>query len=184
MLQVLFPLFQKNITQGYVSEDEAGRRLSMVVSSPDYAKSGTYWSWSNPPESEPYFNVLSEEASVRSSCFPPSWLEGESVVQKRLGVNVLVREACSRHCVVLAAVMMRLVIYVRSVLAGYGQGICSVRRVREARWHEGRGRNFWKLFQHAISCPCLSVLRNKGVQSVGRHSRALVHRCGGCTCPV
>jgi protochlorophyllide reductase len=64
MIQVLFPLFQKNITQGYVSEDEAGRRLSMVVADPAYAKSGTYWSWSNPPESEPYSNVLSEEASV------------------------------------------------------------------------------------------------------------------------
>lgn len=39
----------------------------MVVSQPDYAKSGTYWSWSNPPESEAYCNVLSEEASVRFS---------------------------------------------------------------------------------------------------------------------
>lgn len=39
----------------------------MVVSKPDYAKSGTYWSWSNPPESEPYSNVLSDEASVRFS---------------------------------------------------------------------------------------------------------------------
>ena len=68
-VQVLFPLFQKNVTQGYVSEDEAGRRLSMVVSKPDYAKSGTYWSWSNPPESEPYSNVLSDEASVRFSPF-------------------------------------------------------------------------------------------------------------------
>lgn len=73
MVQVLFPLFQKNITQGYVSEDEAGRRLSMVISKPSYAKSGTYWSWSNPPESEAYCNVLSDEASVRffrTLCFP------------------------------------------------------------------------------------------------------------------
>lgn len=61
-VQVLFPKFQKNITQGYVSEDEAGRRLASVVGDKTYAKSGVYWSWDN--NSEPFVNTLSEEAQV------------------------------------------------------------------------------------------------------------------------
>jgi protochlorophyllide reductase len=62
--QLLFPAFQKNITQGYVSEDEAGRRLAAVVGDPAYNKSGVYWSWSN--DSEAFVNVPSSEVSVRA----------------------------------------------------------------------------------------------------------------------
>lgn len=62
--QVLFPKFQKNITQGYVSEDEAGRRLASVVGDKSYSKSGVYWSWD--ANSEPFVNTLSEEAQVRA----------------------------------------------------------------------------------------------------------------------
>jgi light-dependent protochlorophyllide reductase len=61
--QMLFPAFQKNITQGYVSEDEAGRRLASVITSPDYSESGAYWSWSN--DSEAFMNTPSDEVSVR-----------------------------------------------------------------------------------------------------------------------
>jgi protochlorophyllide reductase len=61
--RVLFPAFQKNITQGYVSEDEAGRRLAGVVSAPDYNQSGVYWSWSK--DSDAFINTLSDEAQVR-----------------------------------------------------------------------------------------------------------------------
>jgi protochlorophyllide reductase len=43
-----------------VSEDEAGRRLAAVMSSPDYSTSGAYWSWSN--DSEAFENTLADEA--------------------------------------------------------------------------------------------------------------------------
>lgn len=49
--------------QGYVSEDEAGRRLAAVISSPDYSESGAYWSWSN--DSEAFVNTPSDEVMVR-----------------------------------------------------------------------------------------------------------------------
>ncbi|KAK3238166.1 hypothetical protein CYMTET_51807 [Cymbomonas tetramitiformis] len=41
--QVIFPLFQKYITKGYVSEEEAGKRLGQVVSEAQYGESGAYW---------------------------------------------------------------------------------------------------------------------------------------------
>jgi protochlorophyllide reductase len=41
----LFPRFQKYVTKGYVSQEEAGERLAQVVSSPTTKKSGQYWSW-------------------------------------------------------------------------------------------------------------------------------------------
>ena len=44
---MLLLLLQKYITKGYVSEDEAGRRLAQVVSDPTLDKSGVYWSWDN-----------------------------------------------------------------------------------------------------------------------------------------
>ena len=46
----VFPAFQKNITKGYVTEDEAGRRLMQVVTDPKYRKSNSYWSWKNEGE--------------------------------------------------------------------------------------------------------------------------------------
>lgn len=47
LFQKLFPLFQKNITGGYVSEELAGERVAAVVADPQYNKSGAYWSWGN-----------------------------------------------------------------------------------------------------------------------------------------
>ncbi|NEO38008.1 MAG: protochlorophyllide reductase [Moorea sp. SIOASIH] len=47
LFQKLFPLFQKNITGGYVSQELAGDRLATVVADPNYNKSGVYWSWGN-----------------------------------------------------------------------------------------------------------------------------------------
>ena len=46
LFKTLFPLFQKYVTKGYVSQAEAGRRLAQVVSDPSMGKSGVYWSWS------------------------------------------------------------------------------------------------------------------------------------------
>lgn len=45
--------------QGYVSEQEAGRRLAQVVSDASLSKSGVYWSWDN--ERGSFENRVSEE---------------------------------------------------------------------------------------------------------------------------
>ncbi|GAB4824967.1 protochlorophyllide, variant 2 [Ancistrocladus abbreviatus] len=61
LFKLLFPPFQKYITKGYVSEEEAGKRLAQVVSDPSLAKSGVYWSWNK--NSSSFENQLSKEAS-------------------------------------------------------------------------------------------------------------------------
>ncbi|KAL8088171.1 protochlorophyllide reductase-like [Apium graveolens] len=61
LFRLLFPPFQKYITKGYVSEEEAGKRLAQVVSDPSLSKSGVYWSWNT--NSASFENQLSEEAS-------------------------------------------------------------------------------------------------------------------------
>lgn len=61
LFRTLFPAFQKYVTKGYVSEEEAGRRLASVVSDPKLSKSGVYWSWSNTTGS--FENQVSEEVS-------------------------------------------------------------------------------------------------------------------------
>ncbi|KAG1355156.1 protochlorophyllide reductase [Cocos nucifera] len=61
LFRLLFPPFQKYITKGFVSEDEAGKRLAQVVSDPSLTKSGVYWSWNK--HSASFENQLSEEAS-------------------------------------------------------------------------------------------------------------------------
>ncbi|XP_059661534.1 protochlorophyllide reductase, chloroplastic-like [Cornus florida] len=61
LFRLLFPPFQKYITKGYVSEEEAGKRLAQVVSEPSLTKSGVYWSWNN--NSSSFENQLSQEAS-------------------------------------------------------------------------------------------------------------------------
>lgn len=61
LFRFLFPPFQKYITKGYVSEEEAGKRLAQVVSEPSLTKSGVYWSWNQ--NSASFENQLSEEAS-------------------------------------------------------------------------------------------------------------------------
>ncbi|KAH9303376.1 hypothetical protein KI387_014959, partial [Taxus chinensis] len=61
LFRILFPPFQKYITKGFVSEEEAGKRLAKVVSDPSLNKSGVYWSWNK--DSASFENQLSEEAS-------------------------------------------------------------------------------------------------------------------------
>ncbi|KAJ6360933.1 hypothetical protein OIU77_004874 [Salix suchowensis] len=61
LFRTLFPPFQKYITKGYVSEEEAGKRLAQVVSDPSLTKSGVYWSWNK--NSSSFENQLSKEAS-------------------------------------------------------------------------------------------------------------------------
>jgi protochlorophyllide reductase len=61
LFKTLFPLFQKYVTKGYVSQAEAGKRLAQVVSDPSMSKSGVYWSWSDKDGS--FENQVSEEVS-------------------------------------------------------------------------------------------------------------------------
>ncbi|XP_022876491.1 protochlorophyllide reductase-like [Olea europaea var. sylvestris] len=61
LFRLLFPPFQKFITKGFVSEEEAGKRLAQVVSDPSLTKSGVYWSWNKASAS--FENQLSPEAS-------------------------------------------------------------------------------------------------------------------------
>ena len=61
VFKTLFPLFQKHVTKGYVSEEDAGKRLAQVVADDAMSKSGVYWSWSTSTGS--FENTLSDEAS-------------------------------------------------------------------------------------------------------------------------
>ncbi len=47
LFQILFPIFQKLITGGFVSQSLAGKRVAQVVSDPAFAISGVHWSWGN-----------------------------------------------------------------------------------------------------------------------------------------
>ena len=47
LFRVLFPIFQKFITKGYVSQRVAGERVAQVATSRGYAKPGVHWSWGN-----------------------------------------------------------------------------------------------------------------------------------------
>lgn len=61
LFRLLFPPFQRFITKGFVSEEDAGKRLAQVVSDPSLTKSGVYWSWNKASAS--FENQLSQEAS-------------------------------------------------------------------------------------------------------------------------
>lgn len=60
--QSLFPVFQKYITRQYVTQEEAGRRASEVVTNPAYNESGAYWSWKS-QDSSKYLNRVSDQVS-------------------------------------------------------------------------------------------------------------------------
>ena len=47
LFRFLFPIFQKIITKGYVSQRLAGERVAQVASLKEYAKPAVHWSWGN-----------------------------------------------------------------------------------------------------------------------------------------
>jgi protochlorophyllide reductase len=55
--RTIFPLFQQYVTKGFVSEQEAGRRLARVIKDPGLNQSGVYWSF-NTDNSEPFVNQV------------------------------------------------------------------------------------------------------------------------------
>ena len=63
IFRLLFPLFQKFITGGYVSERLAGRRVALVATNEEYARTGVHWSWGNRQQSGK--KVFSQKLSQR-----------------------------------------------------------------------------------------------------------------------
>lgn len=59
LFRVLFPWFQKNVTKGYVSQEEAGRRLAEAVTDPKLNESGAFWSWKE--DSSAFENDVSDK---------------------------------------------------------------------------------------------------------------------------
>ena len=47
LFRILFPIFQKFITRGYVSQRIAGERVAQVATFEAYAKPAVHWSWGN-----------------------------------------------------------------------------------------------------------------------------------------
>ncbi|NDJ20558.1 protochlorophyllide reductase [Nostoc sp. B(2019)] len=65
LFQKIFPVFQKYITGGFVSEELAGERVAAVVADLEYSQSGTYWSWGNRQKKngKSFVQDVSKEAS-------------------------------------------------------------------------------------------------------------------------
>ncbi|MEC4984081.1 MAG: protochlorophyllide reductase [Oscillatoria sp. PMC 1068.18] len=65
LFQKIFPLFQKHITGGFVSEELAGERVAAVVADPEFSESGSYWSWGNRQKKgrQSFVQEVSDEAS-------------------------------------------------------------------------------------------------------------------------
>jgi protochlorophyllide reductase len=61
VFKTLFPPFQKYITKGYISEEDAGRRLAAVVADPKLSKSGVYWSFNEGTSA--FENQVSDEVA-------------------------------------------------------------------------------------------------------------------------
>lgn len=65
LFRFLFPLFQRLITGGFVTEETAGLRVAQVVADPLFGKSGVYWSWGNRQKvgRQSFEQEISDEAS-------------------------------------------------------------------------------------------------------------------------
>ena len=61
LFKTLFPPFQQYVTKGFVSEEDAGKRLAKVVADPSLSKSGVYWSFN--ADSGAFENQVSEEVA-------------------------------------------------------------------------------------------------------------------------
>lgn len=61
VFRTLFPAFQKYVTKGYISEQDAGKRLASVVSDPKLSKSGVYWSFNEGTSA--FENQVSDEVA-------------------------------------------------------------------------------------------------------------------------
>ncbi|WP_413360189.1 protochlorophyllide reductase [Prochlorococcus sp. MIT 1201] len=65
IFRFLFPIFQRLITGGYVTQAKAGQRVAQVVTNPEFGVSGVHWSWGNRQKKnrESFRQELSERAT-------------------------------------------------------------------------------------------------------------------------
>ncbi|MCS6782365.1 MAG: protochlorophyllide reductase [Gloeomargarita sp. SKYBB_i_bin120] len=65
LFRTLFPLFQKYVTGGYVSQALAGERVAQVVAEPGFRPSRVHWSWGNRQRKDgrPFIQKLSAQAT-------------------------------------------------------------------------------------------------------------------------
>jgi len=47
IFRIFFPIFQRFITRGYVSERLAGERVALIATGEEFTQSGVHWSWGN-----------------------------------------------------------------------------------------------------------------------------------------
>jgi protochlorophyllide reductase len=68
LFQRLFPLFQRHITKGYVTQELAGHRVADTVTEPEFHRSGVHWSWGNRQKDgrEAFHQKLSAQAENQS----------------------------------------------------------------------------------------------------------------------
>ncbi|HGY5536444.1 MAG: protochlorophyllide reductase [Prochlorococcus sp.] len=69
LFRFLFPLFQRLVTGGYVSQARAGQRVAQVVNNPEFGVSGVHWSWGNRQKKnrESFRQELSERATDKTT---------------------------------------------------------------------------------------------------------------------
>ncbi len=81
LFQSIFPLFQKYVTKGFVSEELAGERVASVVTDPAYTQSGVYWSWGNRQKQgrQAFIQEVSDEANDKAKA-QKLWTLSEKLV--------------------------------------------------------------------------------------------------------
>ena len=65
IFRILFPLFQRFITKGFVSERLAGERVALIATGNDFSQSGVHWSWGN--RQKRGRKAFSQKLSIRAS---------------------------------------------------------------------------------------------------------------------
>ena len=84
LFRFLFPIFQKFITKGYVSQRIAGERVAQVSTDKKYAKPAVHWSWGNRQKSGR--EAFSQKLSKRI-IDPKISKETYELTQKLIGLN-------------------------------------------------------------------------------------------------
>ncbi len=84
IFRVLFPIFQKFITRGYVSQRLAGERVAQVATYEEFAKSGVHWSWGNRQKSgRKAFSQKLSKRIIDSNISSQTW----DLTRKLVGLN-------------------------------------------------------------------------------------------------
>ena len=86
LFQRIFPLFQKYITKGYVTQELSGERVAMVVADEEFAQSGVHWSWGNRQKAGR--QAFSQQLSIKATSQARNerlWALSEQLVQTATG---------------------------------------------------------------------------------------------------